>query len=37
VPASGARFTATPPRLHAFGSFPVRAFASVPGASPAAR
>jgi arylformamidase len=36
VPASGARFTATPPRLHAFGSFPVRAFASVPGASPAA-
>jgi arylformamidase len=37
VPASGARFTATPPRLHAFGSFPVRAFASVHGASPAAR
>jgi arylformamidase len=36
VPATGARFTATPPRLHAFGSFPVRAFASVPGASPAA-
>ena len=37
VPATGARFTATPPRLHAFGTFPVRAFASVPGASPAAQ
>jgi arylformamidase len=36
VPATGARFTATPPRLHAFGTFPVRAFASVPGAPPAA-
>jgi arylformamidase len=36
VPATGARFTATPPRLHGFGTFPVRAFASVPGASPAA-
>ena len=36
VPATGARFTATPPRLRAFGTFPVRAFASVPGASPAA-
>jgi kynurenine formamidase len=35
VPATGARFTATPPRLRAFGTFPVRAFASVPGASPA--
>jgi arylformamidase len=32
VPATGARFTATPPRLRAFGTFPVRAFASVPGA-----
>jgi arylformamidase len=36
VPATGARFTATPPRLRGFGTFPVRAFASVPGASPAA-
>jgi kynurenine formamidase len=36
VPATGARFTATPPRLRAFGSFPVRAFASVPRASPPA-
>jgi kynurenine formamidase len=36
VPATGARFTATPPRLHGFGTFPVRAFASVPGAPPTA-
>jgi arylformamidase len=36
MPVTGARFTATPPRLRAFGTFPVRAFASVPGASPAA-
>jgi arylformamidase len=36
VPATGARFTATPPRLRGVGSFPVRAFASVPGVSPAA-
>jgi arylformamidase len=36
VPATGARFTATPPRLGAFATFPVRAFASVPRASPAA-
>jgi arylformamidase len=36
VPATGARFTATPPRLRGFGTFPVRAFASVPRASPAA-
>jgi arylformamidase len=27
VPASGARFTATPPRIEGFGTFPVRAFA----------
>ena len=30
VPVTGARFTATPPRLRAFGTFPVRAFAAVP-------
>jgi kynurenine formamidase len=36
VPATGGRFTATPPRLRTFGTFPVRAFASVPEASSAA-
>jgi arylformamidase len=30
VPPTGARFTATPPRLAGFGTFPVRAYASVP-------
>ena len=30
VPATGARFTATPPRVVDFGTFPVRAFASIP-------
>ncbi len=30
VPASGARFTAAPPRIVGFGTFPVRAYASVP-------
>jgi kynurenine formamidase len=34
VPATGARFTATPPRLR---TFPMRAFASVPVASPPLR
>jgi kynurenine formamidase len=30
VPPHGARFTAAPPRLAGFGTFPVRAYASVP-------
>jgi kynurenine formamidase len=30
LPASGARFTATPPRIEGFGTFPVRAFATLP-------
>jgi arylformamidase len=30
VPPRGARFTATPPRVAGFGTFPVRAFAEVP-------
>jgi arylformamidase len=30
LPASGARFTATPPLLEGFGTFPVRAFARLP-------
>lgn len=30
VPARGARFTAVPPRIEAFGTFPVRAFAELP-------
>ncbi len=30
VPLSGARFTAAPPRVSDFGTFPVRAFAAVP-------
>ena len=29
VPARGARFTAAPPAVHGFGTFPVRAFATV--------
>jgi kynurenine formamidase len=29
VPASGARFTATPPLIEGFGTFPVRAFATI--------
>jgi arylformamidase len=32
LPATGARFTATPPRVVAFGTFPVRAFATLPPA-----
>jgi kynurenine formamidase len=31
LPAEGARFTAVPPRVEGFGTFPVRAFAVVPG------
>jgi arylformamidase len=30
LPPTGARFTAAPPRIAAFGTFPVRAFAAVP-------
>lgn len=30
VPVRGARFTAVPPRVEGFGTFPVRAFAEVP-------
>lgn len=30
LPASGARFTAAPPKIEEFGTFPVRAFATVP-------
>jgi kynurenine formamidase len=29
LPPSGARFTAVPPKVEGFGTFPVRAFASV--------
>jgi arylformamidase len=32
LPPTGARFTAAPPRVVGFGTFPVRASASVPGA-----
>jgi arylformamidase len=34
LPARGARFTAAPPAVRAFGTFPVRAFATLPGATP---
>jgi len=30
VPVRGARFTAVPPRVEGFGTFPVRAFAELP-------
>ena len=30
VPPQGARFTAVPPRVAGFGTFPVRAYATVP-------
>ena len=33
LPATGARFTAAPPRVRAFGVFPVRAYAAVPAGS----
>jgi arylformamidase len=34
LPPTGARFTAAPPRVAAFGTFPVRAYASVPATGP---
>jgi kynurenine formamidase len=34
LPPTGAIFTAAPPRVAAFGTFPVRAFASVPAVEP---
>ena len=34
LPPTGARFTATPPRVAAFGTFPVRAYATVPAVEP---
>jgi arylformamidase len=34
LPPTGARFTAAPPRVAAFGTFPVRAYASVPRYEP---
>ncbi|MFE6964330.1 cyclase family protein [Agromyces sp. NPDC057679] len=36
VPVRGARFTAVPPRVEGFGTFPVRAFAELPSGSPVA-
>jgi len=33
IPPSGAFFTATPPKIEGFGTFPVRAFARIPVAS----
>jgi arylformamidase len=34
LPPTGARFTAAPPRVSGFGTFPVRAYASVPVVEP---
>ena len=34
LPPTGARFTAAPPRVAAFGTFPVRAYAAVPADEP---
>jgi kynurenine formamidase len=34
LPARGARFTAAPPAVRDFGTFPVRAFAVIPGTRP---
>jgi arylformamidase len=34
LPPTGARFTAAPPRVAAFGTFPVRAYAAVPAEEP---
>jgi len=34
LPPGGFRFTATPPRIAAFGTFPVRAYATVPAVEP---
>jgi arylformamidase len=36
LPPTGARFTAVPPRVAGFGTFPVRAYAAVPGRRPVA-
>ncbi|WP_022890476.1 cyclase family protein [Agromyces italicus] len=36
VPVHGARFTAVPPRVEGFGTFPVRAFAELPSGRPVA-
>lgn len=36
VPVRGARFTAVPPRVEGFGTFPVRAFAELPSGGPVA-
>jgi kynurenine formamidase len=36
LPARGARFTAVPPRIEGFGTFPVRAFAELSTADPGA-
>ena len=36
LPPTGARFTAAPPRIAAFGTFPVRAYAAAPHAWAAA-
>jgi kynurenine formamidase len=34
LPPTGARFTAVPPRIAGFGTFPVRAYAAVPDREP---
>ena len=34
LPPTGARFTAAPPRVAAFGTFPVRAYATIPAVEP---
>lgn len=34
LPPTGARFTAVPPRVAAFGTFPVRAYATIPAEEP---
>jgi len=34
LPPTGARFTAAPPRVSGFGTFPVRAYAAVPAVEP---
>jgi kynurenine formamidase len=34
LPPAGARFTAAPPRIEGFGTFPVRAFATIPWYEP---
>lgn len=37
LPVTGARFSAAPPRVEGFGTFPVRAFAAVPAAAATGR